>query len=223
MLARLIDKVFDDPEWIYEIKYDGYRAISKINNGNVEMVSRNENSFNSVFSAIVSELENVKAEIILDGEIVIQNEKGIPVFQLLQNYPRIKKGKLRYFVFDILYLNGHNLTDLPLTKRRELLESFFVKYKFKNIFLYKSIEEKGSKYFETVSKKGYEGIIAKEKNGLYYPGRRADSWLKIKTGFQKEAVICGFTLPQKSRKHFGSLILGAFEGEDLKYIGNCGT
>lgn len=223
MLARLTDKVFDDPEWIYEIKYDGYRAISKINNGKVEMVSRNGNSFNTVYSAIVIELENVKAEIILDGEMVIQNEKGIPDFQVLQNYPRTKKGNLKYFVFDILYLNGHKLTGLPLIKRRELLESFFVKYKFKNIFLSKSIEEKGSEYFEAVSKKGYEGIIAKEKNGLYYPGRRAESWLKIKTGFQQEAVICGFTLPQNSRKHFGSLILGAYEGEGLKYIGNCGT
>ena len=223
MLAKISDKLFDDPEWLYEIKYDGYRALTKINAGKVEMVSRNGNSFNSVYAPIIKKLEKVKAEAVLDGEIVIENEKRIPDFQLLQNYSRSKKGTLKYFIFDILYLNGHKLTGLPLISRRELLESFFKKYKFKEIFLAESIEEKGSIYFEKISKKGYEGIIAKEKNGLYYPGRRAESWLKIKTGLQQEAVICGFTMPQNSRKHFGSLILGVYEGGNLKYIGNCGT
>ncbi|HMS33686.1 MAG TPA: DNA ligase D [Ignavibacteria bacterium] len=223
MLAKLTDKAFDDPEWIYEIKYDGYRAVTKIQDGRVEMLSRNGNNFNTTYPTIVKELERVKDEAVLDGEIVIENQNGIPDFQLLQNYSKTKKGVLKYFIFDILYLNGHKLTGLPLFNRRVLLESFFKKYKFKDIFLTKNIESKGSKYFETISKKGYEGIIAKEKNGLYYPGRRAESWLKIKAGLQQEAVIGGFTLPQNSRKHFGSLILGVYENDELKYIGNCGT
>ncbi len=223
MLARLTDKIFDSPDWIFEIKYDGYRAITKIDKSKVEMLSRNGNSFNAVYSAVIRELEKVKADIILDGEIVIEDENGIPDFQRLQNYPMTKNGELKYFIFDILYLNGHDLTGLALTDRRELLENFFNEYKFRNIYLSESTEEKGSKYFESIAKKGFEGIIAKEKSSRYYPGRRAESWLKFKTGLHQEAVICGFTLPQNSRKHFGSLILGVYDGKDLKYIGNCGT
>ncbi|MBK8983011.1 MAG: DNA ligase D [Ignavibacteria bacterium] len=223
MLAKLTDKVFDDKEWIYEIKFDGYRSITKIENGKAEMVSRNGHSFNEMYKPLVKELENIKAEVILDGEVVIENKKGIPDFQLLQNYSKNKKGTLKYFIFDILFLNGHDLTGFPLYNRKELLEELFKKYKSGNIFLSVYAEEKGTSLFDKVSKMGYEGIIAKDKNGIYRPGKRSDSWLKIKTGLQQEAIICGYTLPQGSRKHFGSLILGLYENENLKYIGNCGT
>ncbi|MBK9334654.1 MAG: DNA ligase D [Ignavibacteria bacterium] len=223
MLAKLTDKVFDDKEWIYEIKYDGYRSITKIENGKAEMVSRNGHSFNEMYKPLVKELEKIKDEVILDGEVVIENKKGIPDFQMLQNYTAAKKGTLKYFIFDILFLNGHDLTGLPMHNRKELLEELFKKYKPVNIYLSGFIEEKGTSLFDKVSKKGYEGIIAKDKNGIYRPGKRSDSWLKIKTGSQQEAIICGFTLPKGSRKHFGSLKLGLYENENLKYIGNCGT
>ncbi|MBK8551981.1 MAG: DNA ligase D [Ignavibacteria bacterium] len=104
-----------------------------------------------------------------------------------------------------------------------MLDELFKKHKLKNIYVSEYAEGKGSQFFDKVSKKGQEGIIAKNKNGVYLPGKRSGSWLKIKTGLQQEAVICGYTLPQGSRKHFGSLILGVYDNDHLKYIGNCGT
>ncbi|HMS64378.1 MAG TPA: DNA ligase D [Ignavibacteria bacterium] len=223
MLAKLSEKVVDDPDWLYEIKYDGYRAVSKINNGKAEMISRNGVSYNKLFTSLINELENVTDEVVLDGEVIIENKKGIPDFQLLQNYIRTKKGKLKYYVFDILFLNGHKLTGFKLLNRKELLVDFFDKYKFKDILLSEITKGNGSRMFKSATKKGYEGIIAKDMKGLYYPGKRTESWQKVKTLMQQEAIIAGYSLPLKSRKYFGSLILGIYENKDLKYIGNCGT
>ena len=223
MLATLTDAVHDNPEWIYEMKYDGYRAITKISNSKVEVQSRNGNSFNIQYKSIVDELRSITDNVILDGEIVIENTDGLSDFQLLQNYTTTQKGILRYYIFDILFLNGHRVTDLPLLKRKELLTSFFNKYKFKNIIQSNFITEKGEMLFQKLSKSGYEGIIAKNGQSLYNPGKRSDLWLKVKSHMAQEAIICGYTAPQNSRKYFGSLVLGMYENGKLIYIGNCGT
>lgn len=222
MLAKLSEKIINSDDWIYEAKYDGYRAISKIAGNTVEIVSRNGNSFTQKYAALTKELSTIKDDVVLDGEVVIEDSKGVSNFQMLQNFDTTKKGKLKYYVFDILYLNGHRLTEIPLIQRRELLDSFFDNYTFDNI-LKSDVLGDGEKLYKKLEKKGYEGIIAKEANSLYYSGKRSDSWLKIKTSMMQEAVICGYTPPQNSRKHFGSLILGLYENDELKYIGNCGT
>ncbi|MBC8004982.1 MAG: DNA ligase D [Verrucomicrobia bacterium] len=223
MLAKLSSEIIDEPSWIYEMKYDGYRLISRIHEGTVEMISRNGNSFNAAYNALEKELLQIKEDVILDGEIVVENEKGLSDFQLLQNYRTTQKGELKYFVFDLLYLNGHLITDFPLVKRKELLDAFFKMYDFKNIHNAPYQTGNGKALFEKVSHLGYEGIIAKSPNSEYLPGKRTDTWLKVKSSMMQEAIICGYTLPQKSRKYFGSLILGLYDNDKLRYIGNCGT
>jgi bifunctional non-homologous end joining protein LigD len=223
MLAKLISEIQNRKDWLYEIKYDGYRAIAKIDNGKIEMISRNGNSFAGQYPSLIKELEKIKAAVILDGEVVIENSKGISDFQLLQNYSTTHKGTLKYYVFDILFINGHRITDLPLQKRKELLDTFFHNYKFTCIIRSDYKIGKGKELFKKLSGKGYEGIVAKDMNSAYLPGKRSDSWLKLKAVQSQEAVICGYTLPQKSRKYFGSLILGVYKGHTLLYIGNCGT
>ena len=223
MLAKLVSQFKNNADWLYEMKYDGYRAVSKINNGKVEMVSRNENSFNKQYAPLVKELEKIKDQIILDGEVVIEDKKGISDFQLLQNYISTGSGVLKYYIFDILFLNGHSLVNIPLRNRKELLTAFFKKYKFGNVINSNFVIEKGEQLFKKLSSKGYEGIMGKNMESPYLPGRRSDNWIKIKSNKMQEAIICGYTLPQNSRKYFGSLILGIYEDKVLKYIGNCGT
>lgn len=223
MLARLSSEIIDEPGWLYEMKYDGYRLISRIADGNVEMISRNGNSFNTAYKALEKELQQINENVILDGEIVVENKKGVSDFQLLQNYRTTQQGPLKYYVFDILYLNGHLITEFPLIKRKELLDAFFKLYNFSNIFNAPYQIGEGRKMFEKLSEEGYEGVIAKSPTSIYVPGRRTDEWLKVKSSRMQEAVICGYTLPQRSRKYFGSLILGLFDQGKLKYIGNCGT
>ncbi|HLP13369.1 MAG TPA: DNA ligase D [Flavobacteriales bacterium] len=223
MLAKLSDEVVDNAGWIYEMKYDGYRALAKISKGKAELFSRNGNSFNKAYPSLIKELQKIKKDVILDGEIVIEDKKGISNFQLLQNYSTTKKGILKFYVFDILFFDGYNITSMPLIQRKELLQAFFEKYTFANIHESPYVAEKGTALFKKYSVKGYEGIIAKDGSSTYMVGKRTDAWLKIKTTHVQEAVICGYTQPQNSRQHFGSLILGLHEKGKLRYIGNCGT
>lgn len=223
MLARLVSEIEDNEQWLFETKYDGYRAVTKIETGKAEMVSRNGNSFNRQYAILIESLEVIEDDVILDGEVVIEDEQRISNFQLLQNYATTGKGTLKYYIFDILYINGHPTVDLPLTLRKELLEAFFRKYKFRNVYLCDFTIGKGMELFNKLAASGQEGIIAKAADSLYIPGKRSDNWYKLKKELSQEAVICGYTLPQKSRKYFGSLILGTYEKGKLKYIGNCGT
>jgi len=223
MLAKLTSRITDNENWLYEMKYDGYRAIAKISGRKTEIFSRNGNSFTKQYSSLSRELDRIKEEVILDGEVVIENDKGVSSFQLLQNYTKSQKGTLRYYVFDILFLNGHRIIDLPLRQRKELLNIFLKNHKFKNILNAEFTIGKGEELFKELSAKGHEGIIAKDMDSHYYPGKRSDSWLKVKSIMSQEAIICGYTLPQNSRKYFGSLILGVYKGGKLTYIGNCGT
>ncbi|MGV3629796.1 MAG: DNA ligase D [Bacteroidota bacterium] len=223
MLARLSKQMVDREDWFYELKYDGYRAIAQISKGKVELVSRNGNSFTKLYQSLVKELETIREDVVLDGEVVIENTSGRSDFQLLQNFGTTGQGTLRFYVFDILYLNGHHLDDFPLRERKELLDTFFQNYKLRHVFNSPYQTGGGQKLFDKYASKGYEGIIAKDPESLYREGRRTDSWLKIKTVQSGEAVIAGYTLPQNSRKHFGSLVLAEYEGDTLTYIGNCGT
>ena len=223
MLALAKDEALHKTGWIFELKFDGYRAITKIERGMIEMVSRNGNSFNNSFVSLVNELKSATGDVILDGEVVIEDDTGISNFQLLQNFKTTQKGILKYYVFDILFVNGYVLTSMPLIQRKELLDSFFENNSFKNIHKSLVYKEEGEKLFVEVTNKGFEGIIAKDPQSTYQPGKRSESWLKIKKSRTIEAVIAGYSLPQNSRKYFGSLLLGIYDGTDLVYIGNCGT
>lgn len=223
MLATLSENFADSKDWLYEPKYDGYRAITRIQDGKVQMDSRNGNSFVRKYAALVKELRAIKADVILDGEVVIEDRRGVSNFQMLQNFDSTREGRLIYYVFDILYLNGHSLSEMPLVRRKELLSAFFQEYTFENIKESAFVQGGGQALFKKLTAKGYEGIIAKDVESTYREGRRSEGWLKIKSVNMQEVVICGYTKPQNSRKYFGSLVLGIYGNGELRYAGNCGT
>ncbi len=223
MFATATDKAFDHSDWIYEKKYDGYRTIAVVKNKSVKLFSRNENSFNDEFGTIQKELEIMTHDCVLDGEIVIQDALGKDSFQMLQNYSQDKKGILKYYTFDILNLDGNDLNEIPLSDRKELLEMLFNKHSFKNIILSPFFKKDGILQLEKATKEKSEGIIAKHVDSTYQSGKRSKDWLKIKLVQEEEAIIVGFTEPAGSRRHFGALLLGQYDGEKIKYIGKCGT
>ncbi|MFO7444977.1 MAG: non-homologous end-joining DNA ligase, partial [Ignavibacteriaceae bacterium] len=220
MLATLVKEPFDDPDWLFEIKWDGYRAVAEINDGKVNLHSRKNLSFNTKFSPVAEALKKIDNKVILDGEVVVLNDKGKSEFQLLQNYQRTGAGNLVYFVFDILYLDGHNLKDLPLIERKNILKEFLPE---SDIIKYSDhIISDGIAFFEAAGQNALEGIIAKRQSSPYQVNKRSKDWLKMKTQLRQEAVIAGFTKPRGSRKAFGALVLGTFEDNELKYIGHTG-
>ncbi|MEO6347691.1 MAG: DNA ligase D, partial [Aquaticitalea sp.] len=222
MLASPAAEVFNNPNYIFELKYDGYRCIAHVQLGEVSLLSRNGINFNEKFQKIVESLKHLKHDVVLDGEVVIVNSKGIPQFQDLQKYPEIQtKGILQYMVFDLLYLNGHNIIELPLTDRKSLLKDLLID---NDICLYcDHIEGMGKTLFEQAIQIGMEGIIAKKADSIYQLGYRSEDWLKLKSTNTNEALICGYTISDKNNRAFGSLILGMMDDEHLVYVGNCGS
>ncbi len=223
MLATLTDNAFDDEAWIYEIKWDGYRAVSYLNKGSVEIQSRNNLSFTNKFKEVSDALSAWNVNVVIDGEIVAMNDEGIVSFQQLQNFAtRGEATHLEYYVFDILWLDGKDLTDFTLLERKAILQSIMpandavIKYS-------DHIEEKGIEFFKLATSRGLEGIMAKKTDSTYTKNFRTKLWLKIKNNKSLEAIICGFTQGRKSRKHFGALVLGKYEGRKLIYIGHTGT
>ncbi|MFO7719278.1 MAG: DNA ligase D [Gillisia sp.] len=221
MLATATKKIFNDPKWIYELKWDGYRMIANIKDGKATLYSRNGNSFNSKFSKLKRDLEQIPHNVILDGEVVIVDKKGVPDFQKLQNYDEQTLGELRFYVFDMLYLNGLSMLDLPLLERKSLIEE--VLEGTYHTFFCDHMEGMGSAFYQRAIDAGMEGVIAKKADSTYSPGYRSESWLKIKAVQSTEAIICGFTDSESGGSPFGSLILGMYKEEKLSYIGNCGS
>ena len=220
MLATLAKGPFDHPDWIFEVKWDGYRAVAVLRDGHASLYSRNRVKLNKKFSPIAESLQKFRFDAVLDGEIVVVDDLGRPDFQMLQDYPKREKGHLLYYVFDLLYFQGHDLTGLPLLRRKELLRRVLPSDP-KIKFCYHILKD-GTLFFNVAKEKGLEGIIAKHSQSTYSMGRRSHQWLKIKTLLTQEGVIAGFTAPRGSRKHFGSLALGVFEGDKLVYIGQSG-
>jgi bifunctional non-homologous end joining protein LigD len=224
MLATLSEGAFNDKDWIFEIKYDGYRALAACNGqGGTELYSRNLLSFNHDFAQVVQDLSGMSHQCLLDGEVVVEDKEGISRFQLLQNYQNTKAGHLRYYVFDLLSLDGNDLTDMPLLERKQLLEMLLKKEKLPNVFYSGHIAGKGIEFFEKAVKAKLEGIIAKDAQSPYRINKRSAEWKKIKISREQEAVIVGITEPKGQRNHFGSLLLAVYNGTALEYIGNCGT
>ena len=220
MLATLAKEPFDHPDWIFEVKWDGYRAIAEIRDEGVSLYSRNLLSLNQKFFPVTEALRKLRFEAVLDGEIVVVDDRGHPDFQLLQNYQKSRSGHLLYYVFDLLHFRGHDLTGLPLLRRKEFLKQILPsspKIKFSD-----HVSKEGVLFFSVVREKGLEGIIAKHSQSVYRSGRRSRQWLKVKTQLTQEGVIAGFTEPRGGRKYFGSLVLGVFQGKELVYIGHSG-
>jgi bifunctional non-homologous end joining protein LigD len=221
MLATLVDKPFDDEGWQYEIKWDGYRTVAYCNKGKIELRSRNNKSFNEKFYPIYNALKAQSLNAVLDGEIIVSGESGISHFGSLQNWRSEADGELKYYVFDILWLEGRSLMDLPLTERRDILRNLLPQND--TIYLSENFVASGTEFYATAAKMGLEGIMAKKSDSLYTPGLRSREWLKIKTNKRQEVVIGGFTKNDDSSKLFSALLVGVYDGNKLNYMGKIGT
>lgn len=221
MLATQVADPFDEPEWLFEVKWDGYRAVAEVRDGGVALYSRNLISLERKFHPIAESLRKLGFEAVLDGEIVVVDDEGHPDFQMLQDYGKTAVGHLLYYVFDLIHFEGHDLTCLPLVRRKELLQKLLPS--LPGIRFSEHVWKDGVLFFQVVREKGLEGIVAKHSQGRYRMGKRGREWLKVKTRRTQEGVIAGFTQPRGGRGHFGALVLGAFKGEELVFIGHAGS
>ncbi len=232
MLATSAAKAFDDPDWLFEIKWDGYRAIAFIEDGGVRLVSRNQNDLTAQFAELKSLPQFVKAgRAILDGEIVALDDEGRPSFSLMQQRTGFQPGKRRlprregvpvvYCAFDLLYLDGLDLRRVALDERKLLLQEKIVPggvIQFSDHYA-----EKGLDLFEAAKRRGLEGIVAKKRSSAYEE-KRSTNWLKIKITQRQECVIGGYTDPEGSREYFGALVLGLYDRRGrLVHVGQAGT
>jgi bifunctional non-homologous end joining protein LigD len=232
MLATSVDEPFDGPDWLFEIKWDGYRAVAFIENGKLRLVSRNQNELTQRYPELKDLPKFVHAKTaILDGEVVALDEQGRASFSLMQQRTGFRPGGRRgatnadvpvlYYAFDLLYLDGYDWRKVPLEERKKKLASLLdtgdaVRYSdhYKN---------QGKALFEMARAKGLEGILAKKRDSIYQE-RRSAEWLKIKIRHQLEAVIGGYTEPEGSRAHFGSIVLGLYNKQGhLIHVGQAGS
>jgi bifunctional non-homologous end joining protein LigD len=220
MLATLIDKPFDDPDWIFETKWDGFRLMAEVKDGSVALYSRNLIDLSSKYPSICAALRGLGHFAVIDGELVALDAKGRSRFQLLQNAER-EKVRLRYCVFDLLYLDDNDLRSHPLIERKETLERILPKDPLLQYSTH--VWEQGIAAFKRASRAGEEGVMAKFARGHYYSGQRTREWLKVKSSLGQEVVIVGFTAPRRSRQYFGSLVLAVREGNECCYVGRAGT
>ena len=246
MLASLAEKPFNNSGWIFEIKWDGYRAIaeitSKANDQSViaTLYSRNGKNLNIQFPQITAALGKIKIEAVFDGEIVALEPDGRSSFTLLQEYlrsgsPASNRYPVVYYVFDILYLEGYELLNLPLLARKQILQAVIKMLDkensktggpdlFSGLIKYCGhIGGDGKAFFEEAAKNNLEGIIAKKSDSAYMPGSRSKNWLKIKTRQRQEVIICGYTEPKGSRAGIGALITGVYYNGKLVFTGLVGT
>jgi bifunctional non-homologous end joining protein LigD len=221
MLTTLVDEPFSDEGWQFELKLDGYRTLAYLNSGKVELRSRNNNSFNKKFQAVYDALSEWNINAVVDGEVVVLNEEGIPDFNGIQLWETHQQGQLVFYVFDLLWIEGIDITSEPLHLRRELLQEVMPDTGV--IRFSDHIDEIGVEFFEIAKKNNLEGIIAKKKDSKYTPDFRSKTWLKIKIEEKHEAIICGYTRKRDSDRLFSSLVLGIYENGQIKFIGQTGT
>ena len=232
MLATSIEKPFDGPEWLFEIKWDGYRAVAFLEDGNVRLVSRTQNDLTAQFPELKDLASSIKAKTaVLDGEVVALDEEGRPSFSLMQQRTGFRSGKHRlpgrkdlpiwYYVFDLLYLDGYDLRRVTLEDRKAALAKIVTRsdtVRFSDHY-----PGQGIALFEVAKQKGLEGILAKKRNS-FYEERRSQEWLKIKITQTITCVIGGYTEPEGSRQYFGSIVLGLYNDKgQLIHVGQAGT
>jgi bifunctional non-homologous end joining protein LigD len=232
MLATAIEKPFDGADWLFEIKWDGYRAIAFVDDGRVRLVSRNQNNLSGQFPELATLPQFVRARrAILDGEIVALDDEGRPSFSLMQQRTGFRPGKSRlpgrkgvqvlYYAFDLLYLDDFDLRRVPLEQRKQLLKERITNSEA--VHFSDHFRAQGLALFEAAKKKNLEGILAKRRDSLYSETRSRD-WLKIKITKRQECVIGGYTDPEGSRAYFGSLVLGLYDRQRrLIHAGQAGT
>lgn len=220
MLSTLVDEPFDRENWLFEIKWDGYRAVASKHGAKIELYSRNHTDFSAKYAPVVEALHSLEHDAILDGEIVVTDSDGVARFEWLQNWHRHPRGTLQYQVFDLISYNGRDIRTMPLTQRRALLKTLLPAggvLRFSD-----AVEQKGQALFKEMQHRGLEGMIAKRADSPYKENIRGMDWLKIKTHLRQEVVIGGFTEPKGSRKYIGSLLVGVYQDGEFVYVGHSG-
>ncbi|RZA34321.1 MAG: DNA ligase D [Lysobacteraceae bacterium] len=225
-LATLVDAPPSDPEnWVFEVKFDGYRMLARVENGAVRLVTRNANDWTDKLAPLQKELERIGLpDGWYDGEIVVHDENGKPNFGLLQlAFDGVRTADIVYFLFDAPYCNGYDLRDVPLVERRAALEQILKKAKSDKVRFSGEFGTNPEELVVAACKIGLEGVIGKRRDSRYV-SRRSPEWIKLKCGLRQEFVIGGFTDPKGSRKGVGSLLLGTYDRDGvLRYAGNVGS
>ncbi len=231
MLAISIEKPFNNPEWFFEIKWDGYRAVSFIENGKLQMMSRNHNELTARYPELRVLPDSVKAQnAILDGEVVALDDQGRASFSLMQQRTGIRQhGRTKaanpdiqivYYLFDIIYLDGYDLRRVSLVERKQLLQQIITT---SDLIRYSDHFDNGVTLFEAAKQQAIEGIVAKRRISCYEE-RRSSEWQKIKVTQTVDCVIGGYTEPEGSREYFGSIVLGLYDKKgQLIHVGQAGT
>jgi bifunctional non-homologous end joining protein LigD len=216
MLATLVSEPFDESGWVYEEKYDGIRILAYKEGSKVTLLSRNDKDRTEGFPGIVATIRALPAStLLLDGEVIALDRDKISRFQMLQ-----RGGRARYAVFDCLFLNGHDFRRETLASRRAALEKEISENH--DLILSRRLAANGFDAFRIAKKGGFEGLVAKRLESVYVEGRSRD-WSKVKVNQEDEFIIVGYTEPSGSREHFGALLLGAYKGRTLQYVGKVGT
>jgi bifunctional non-homologous end joining protein LigD len=230
MLATLVDEPFTDPEWLFEVKWDGYRALAFLRNGRARLVSRNQNDLTAQYPELHGLASVIGADsAILDGEIVALDEQGRPSFSQMQQRAGMTGGQrhapkagipVQYYAFDLLYVEGYDLTRVDLEARKNLLSEILIRGERVR---YSEHFDDGLQLFEAARSQKLEGIVAKRRKSCYET-KRSREWLKVKITRRVECVIGGYTDPKGSREHFGSIVLGLYDDSGrLIHIGQAGS
>jgi bifunctional non-homologous end joining protein LigD len=221
MLATLVDAPFHRPGWVWEEKYDGIRLIARKHGRRVELVTRNDKDRTDDFPDVAAAVAALPAAtLVLDGEVVVFDAGGVSRFQLLQRRAAGASPPV-YVVFDCLHARGRDLTREPLTARRAVLEAEVVQGPALRIA--RRLAADGLQAFAEARRRGLEGVIGKDPGAGYRPGERSSAWSKVKVRAEEEFVIGGFTAPRGARQHLGALLVGAWDGDGLRYAGKVGT
>lgn len=225
MLAQLTDRLPPGPDWLFEVKLDGIRAVGIKDGRAVRLFSRRPRELTTNFPEIVAALAALPSrQLVVDGEIVALDPQGRSSFQLLQRLQQTPHSPppVVYYLFDLLHEDGHDLTRLPLVERKQRLEQLL--QRASPLLRYSApLEAPPAKLWPRIVELGLEGVIAKRRDSRYEIGRRSGAWLKIKTHHEQEFVIGGYTAPQGTRPYFGSVLVGHYDENRLQFVGRVGT
>jgi bifunctional non-homologous end joining protein LigD len=229
MMATLATKAFDDPDWLYEIKWDGFRVQALVRDGEVRLLTRNLKDAETYFGRLLAPPSWIDArQAVVDGEVVALDEHGVPDFGLLQERiselragGRRSSGPLVYQAFDLLYYDGRSLLAVPLESRKRLLKTILRDHP--RVRFASHVEGSGQAFYEAAKDRGVEGIVAKLRTSRYEPGRRSNAWLKIKIRPEQELVVGGWTPGEGNARDLGALAVGVYEDGKLRYSGKVGS
>jgi bifunctional non-homologous end joining protein LigD len=219
MLCRLVDEPPLESGWLHEIKWDGYRVLARLNAGDPELWSRRRQDVTERFREVARRLDwaVLTPDCVLDGEVCALDEHGLPRFSLLQR----SRGRLVYYVFDLLELEGVPLLERPLRERRRLLEDL-IEPDDPVVRLSRTFDD-GRALFAAATEQGLEGVISKRAGSPYRPGKRTGDWQKSKARLRQEFVVVGYTRGRGAREALGALVLAVNDAGGLCWVGNCGT